>query len=85
MSCQNIGRSKEGVCIYDFQHGSLGPTGWDKAYLASSILYSECKLDLNEAELKMAETIAAIRYGRALRKCFEINNRKLLFESWVKR
>lgn len=85
LTFDNLAISNGNLIIYDFQHGSLGPTGWDKAYLASSILYSECKLDLNEAELKMAETIAAIRYGRALRKCFEINNRKLLFESWVKR
>ena len=81
----NIALINDNVIIYDFQHGCLGPIGWDKSYLASTMLYSKCKLELSIEELYMAETIAAIRYGRAIRNNCEINSRKELFESWTKK
>lgn len=85
LTFDNIALANNNIIIYDFQHGCLGPIGWDKSYLASTILYSKCKLELNREELMMAETIAAIRYGRAIRKNFDKKNRKTLFESWKKR
>lgn len=81
----NIALIKDDVIIYDFQHGCLGPIGWDKSYIASTMLYSKCKFELSNKELLMAETIAAIRFGRAIRKNIDINNRKELFESWTRK
>lgn len=85
LTFDNIALINGKVIIYDFQHGCLGPIGWDKSYLASTMLYSKCNLDLSRDELFMAETISAIRYGRAIRKNIDINSRKELFESWIKR
>lgn len=81
----NIGITNNDLILFDFQHGCLGPVGWDKAYLAATMIFTKCKLKLNPEEEKMAEIIAAIRYGRAIRKKNDINNRKIIFNSWKKR
>lgn len=87
MSCQNIGRSKEGVCIYDFQHGCLGPKNWDLCHLAGTLrpFLSE-SWDLSDGELQMAFCIAAIKLGRAIRKnASDIDEKKSIYNEWKKR
>ena len=83
-TCDNLGLSStKGLVVFDFQHGCLGPKGWDKAYIASTMHYNKCIFELNEQEKQIAETISAIRYGRAIRKNDDIQRRKALFVSWI--
>lgn len=80
----NMGITKEGnIIIYDFQHGCLGPSCWDKVYLASTMKREECFLDINDYESSIAEIISAIRYGRAIRKNEDVLNRKEIYYSWI--
>ena len=83
-TCDNIGVISERLIVYDFQHGSLGPKGWDKAYLASTFLPNKCGfLCLDSTELMMAYAISAIRYGRGLRKSsLDLVERKKQYELW---
>ena len=85
-TCDNLGLSStKELVVFDFQHGCLGPKGWDKAYIASTLHYNKCIFELNEQEKQIAETIAAIRYGRAIRKNDDIQRRKEIFVSWINR
>ena len=85
-TCDNIGVVSQNLIVYDFQHGSLGPKGWDKAYLASTFLPNKCGfLCLDSTELMMAYAISAIRYGRGLRKMsMDLAERKKQYELWKK-
>ena len=82
----NIGLWNGKIVVYDFQHGSLGPKGFDKAYLASCFLSIQCGfLYLNNLERFIAESMAAVRLGRAYRNNYnadEIYQRKCILESW---
>lgn len=83
-TCDNLGVSSQNIIVYDFQHGSLGPIGWDKAYLASTLApkFSGI-LGLNEIEKRMALTISAIRYGRGIRKfSVDMEKRQTLYSLW---
>lgn len=83
-SCGNLGINSSGVILYDFQHGSFGPKGWDRAYLASTFMPKDTLfLGLNEKEIKMAEIISAIKVGRAIKKQMaNLNVRQDIFNSW---
>ena len=87
LTCQNLGLTKEEeLVVYDFQHGSLGPVGWDKSYLASTFPADKFFLPMSFEERLMAEAISAIRWGRSIRKrAVDINKREKLFQSWIKR
>ncbi len=87
-TCDNFALDEKGhLIIYDFQHGCLGPKGWDKAYLASTMFYDKCPLILNKEEMYTAEIIAAIRLGRAIRKeiMADIELRTNLLKTWKER
>lgn len=82
----NMGLIDEKLIIFDFQHGAYGPSGWDKAYFASTmkkkLLWS---IPLTPLETQMAELIAAVRLGRAIKKGLdEIPLRYNIFKSWEK-
>lgn len=83
-TCDNLGLISQNIIVYDFQHGSLGPVGWDKAYLASTLAVKDCGiLELNEKEKKMALAISAIRYGRGIRKfSADMEKRQTLYSFW---
>lgn len=85
-TCDNMGVSSQNLIVYDFQHGSLGPKGWDKSYLASTFLPTMCGfLNLDSNESFMAYTISAIRYGRGLRKLSsDLTERKTQYFLWKK-
>lgn len=81
---QNLGLENGGLIVYDFQHGALGPKGWDKAYFASTIHPKFIShMHLIAEECMMAEVIAAIRLGRSIRKkSNDISERNELFQLW---
>lgn len=83
-TCDNLGVNSQRIIVYDFQHGSLGPAGWDKAYLASTMAPKDSSiLKLDETELKMAFVISAIRYGRGIRKSSaDLVERQTLYSLW---
>lgn len=83
-TCDNLGVKSQNIIVYDFQHGSLGPAGWDKAYLASTLPQKNSGiLDLDEIEMKMTLAISAIRYGRGIRKSsVDMEKRQTLYSFW---
>ena len=83
-SIYNMGLLDNHLVIFDFQHGSLGPEGWDKAYfMATNYKNSISNHYLSDREQRMAELIAAIRLGRAIKKNLkEIPIRRDIYESW---
>lgn len=86
LTCQNLGLTKgEELVIFDFQHGSLGPAGWDKAFFAATFPSDKFFLSMSREERYMAEAISAIRLGRSIRKqAPDLAIREKLFQSWVK-
>ncbi len=87
LSTDNISLNKNKLVVYDFQHGSFGPEGWDKAYFFASLVYNPSFKDfLNENEEILAEVISAIRWGRSIRKSSNLEGqRKKICMSWIKR
>ena len=83
-TCDNIGRVSDDIIVYDFQHASLGPAGWDKAYFAATVPPQKCSvLGLDAKECEMAFVISAIRYGRGLRKSsVDLSERESLYCLW---
>lgn len=82
----NLGYSMEGkLVVFDFQHGCLGPKGWDKYYFSATMLYDKCFFDFNDNEKSITELISAIRYGRSRRKNEDVEHRKEIFMSWINR
>lgn len=83
-TCQNFGvTATEDIVLFDFQHGSLGPQGWDKSYLASTFFPNSFFFPLSQEERMMAETIAAIRLGRGIKKRIkDLGVREELFQLW---
>lgn len=81
---ENMGISNNEIVIYDFQHGSWGPKGWDKAYLAATNIRDRMDwLGLNSTEIHMAEIIAAVRWGRAVKKNLcTTKEREYVYQSW---
>lgn len=68
-SKDNIGICNNSIVIYDFQHGCLGPMGWDLAYLAGSLHPSQCThFGLSDFHKQLALCVATIKHGRAIRK-----------------
>ena len=83
-TCQNMGiTTTDDVVLFDFQHGSFGPRGWDKSYLASTFCPNQFFLPLSQEERMMAETISAIRYGRGIKKdTDDLSKREELYQLW---
>lgn len=68
-SKDNIGIGENGLTIFDFQHGCIGPKDWDFSYLAGSLYPSQCEnFRLTDSQKLMALCVATIKYGRAIRK-----------------
>ena len=86
LTCQNLGLTKrEKLVVFDFQHGSLGPACWDKAFFAATFPSDKFFLPMSREERYMAEVISAIRLGRSIRKrATDLAIRENLFQSWVK-
>lgn len=83
-SVYNMGLFNDKILIFDFQHGSIGPRGWDKAYFASTMMMQESiPIGLNEIEKRMAILISAVKLGRAIKKGLtEMPLRKSIYQSW---
>jgi tRNA A-37 threonylcarbamoyl transferase component Bud32 len=68
-SKDNISICNNGIVIYDFQHGCLGPKGWDLVYLAGSLHPTQCThFGLSDFQRRLALCVAMIKHGRAIRK-----------------
>lgn len=83
-SLQNIGLVNEALCVYDFQHGCLGPKNWDLHYLAATLSPSLCtQLRLSDREKRIICAIAAIKLGRAIRKnSHDIRIKQTIYRQW---
>lgn len=83
-SVYNMGLVNDRLIIFDFQHGSYGPAGWDKAYFASTMKMQDASIiPLNETERKMVELISAVKLGRSIKKNLpEIPIRAEIYKSW---
>lgn len=83
-SVYNMGLYQNKLIIFDFQHGSWGPEGWDRAYFVSTMKKDlSYKIPLTIQEIKMVELIAAVKLGRAIKKGLaETSMRREIFETW---
>ena len=90
-SFENIGWDikNKSVIIFDFQNSGYGVKGWDRAYLlstipnfsiASSFLIPDNLIPDND----VIKIITALKYGRAIRKNYEVEERKKIYEYWWK-
>ena len=70
---------------YDYTYINWGwSEGWDRAYFVSTMKKDfSYKIPLTIQEIKMAELIAAVRLGRAIKKGLaETSMRREIFETW---
>ena len=85
-SFENIGWDvkKNTMIVFDFQNSGYGVCGWDKSYLLSSIPNTEYANLLAGDSIELMKIITALKYGRGIRKNFEVEERKKIYEYWWK-
>lgn len=85
-SLENIYYGQEQIIIVDYQHGCMGPEGWDKCYLFATVgplvIPQEQLQILSLKEICMIMCIAQIRVGRSIRKNEKIQERCYLLRQW---
>lgn len=83
-SFENIGWDKDHnkLIVFDFQNSCGGICGWDKAYLMASIPNKKFYHLIPESDYELIKLIAAIKYGRGIRKGIEIEERRAIYEYW---
>ena len=72
------------MMIFDFQNSGYGVIGWDKAYFIASLPNQKYYHYLSSEYTELVKIITALKYGRGLRKNFEIEERKSIYEYWWK-
>ena len=85
-SFENIGwdAKKNTVIIFDFQNSGYGVKDWDKSYLLSSIPNVKLVSSISDINIDLMKIITALKYGRGVRKNFEVEERKKIYEYWWK-
>ncbi|SEA96986.1 Phosphotransferase enzyme family protein [Pseudobutyrivibrio sp. ACV-2] len=72
------------IIVFDFQNSGYGVNDWDRAYLLSSISNFSLVSSLPTPDIDMMKIISALRYGRAIRKSYDVEDRKKIYEYWWK-
>lgn len=75
---------KKTVIIFDFQNAGYGVKDWDKSYLLSSIPNVKLVSSIPNININLMKLITALKYGRGIRKNFEVKERKKIYEYWWK-
>ena len=75
---------KSKLIIFDFQNACVGPKEWDKAYLLATVHNKEFYSLVSKRMKDMIKIIVAMKYGRGIRKGFEIGERRHIYEYWWK-
>lgn len=70
------------LIVFDFQNSGYGVRGWDKAYLLASLPNTQYKYMISEKYHELIKIVAALKYGRGIRKGIEIEERKKIYEYW---
>lgn len=85
-SFENIGWDvkKNTVIIFDFQNSGYGVKDWDKSYLLSSIPNVKLVSSISDISINLMKIITALKYGRGVRKNYEVEERKKIYEYWWK-
>lgn len=85
-SFENIGWDikKKTIIIFDFQNAGYGVKEWDKSYLLSSIPNVKLVSSIPDININLMKIITALKYGRGVRKNFEVKERKKIYEYWWK-
>ena len=85
-SFENIGWDikKNTIIIFDFQNAEYGVKDWDKSYLLSSIPNVKLVSSVPDININLMKIITALKYGRGVRKNFEVEERKKIYEYWWK-
>lgn len=86
-SLANMSLSNEKLYLYDFASAGCSPKWWDLGYMIASLppglgkkIYDLFSHDENM--LACIQLAAAVKFGRGLRKCEEIEFRQNVFEYW---
>lgn len=85
-SFENIGWDikHKSVIIFDFQNSGYGVKDWDRAYLLSTIPSFSLASSFLIPDNAVMKIITALKYGRAIRKNYEVEERKEIYEYWWK-
>lgn len=85
-SLENLALDKNGnVILFDYQHVFRGCRGWDLAYLIASLPHSigeKLIISLDRLLLQRIQLAAAVRFGRGLRKNYEVCFREDNYTYW---
>lgn len=83
-SFENIGWDVKNnkLIVFDFQNSGYGVHSWDKSYLLSSIPNTEYANLLSDSSIELMKIATALKYGRGIRKNFEVEERKKIYEYW---
>lgn len=85
-SFENVGWDvkKNTVIVFDFQNSGYGVRDWDKSYLLSSIPDISLVSTIPDINIHLMKITTALKYGRGVRKKFEVEERKRIYEYWWK-
>lgn len=85
-SFENVGWDvkKNTLIVFDFQNSGYGVRDWDKSYLLSSIPDIRLVTTMPDINIDLMKIITALKYGRGVRKKFEVEERKKIYEYWWK-
>lgn len=85
-SFENVGWDvkKNTVIVFDFQNSEYGVRDWDKSYLLSTIPDINLVSTIPDINIDLMKIITALKYGRGIRKNFEVEERARIYEYWWK-
>ena len=85
-SFENIGWDVNAntIIVFDFQNSGYGVMDWDKSYLLSTIPDFNLVATIPDINIDLMKIITALKYGRGIRKNFEIEERTKIYEYWWK-
>ncbi len=75
---------KNTIIVFDFQNSGYGVKDWDKSYLLSTIPDINLVSTIPDINLDLMKIITALKYGRGIRKNFEVEERARIYEYWWK-
>lgn len=86
-SLGNISLFNGKLYLYDFESAGCSPKCWDLGHMISSLPPSLGKkicdmTNYDEELLSCVQLAAAVRFGRGLKKCVELDFRRNVFEYW---
>lgn len=88
-SISNMGLADGELCLFDFESSGCASAWWDLGHFIANLSPDNGKIfyemsPKNEDLLACIRLAAAVRFGRALKKQTEIENRKAIFDYWNK-